>query len=85
MALTAVKVIVALAPPPVIVITSPILYPFPAFAIATTVTAPATVVISTVNPLPPVGNTVVATPVALTYPVPPTKLPKVEAPFICVT
>ena len=61
---------VAFPPPPVIVRSSPCLYPVPVAAILTAVTSPATTVVLTVQsvlPLPPL----VATLVPAVYPLPP--------------
>jgi hypothetical protein len=69
-------VIVASLLPPVIVITFPTAYPVPALLIVTDATAPnPSSTMSTVNPVPPDGETVVATPVVVEYPVPPTSVP----------
>jgi hypothetical protein len=69
-------VIVASLLPPVIVITFPTAYPVPALLIVTDATAPEPLsTMFTVNPVPPAGETVVATPVVVEYPVPPTNEP----------
>jgi hypothetical protein len=68
--------IVASPPPPVIVITSLAAYPAPALLIVTDVIPPDPLsTISTVRPVPPAGETVVATPAAVEYPVPATNEP----------